>query len=164
VLSGPSNDELQRTSDGTAAGSPLNSVLGRPNEERRVRRKLTAVGSLLLVLAACTRTLSDADLLSYASSSFDQRAMEGKSVVLGVHQGVSVVAEFPCADLCPNNTVRVIHYDVAGETECAQKGGLPRTLWVPEGVGNVPRIYCLPRVIAAEVDKQETWKRGAAQQ
>ncbi len=24
----PSNDELQRTSDGTAAGSPLNSVLG----------------------------------------------------------------------------------------------------------------------------------------
>ena len=25
-----SNDELQRTSDGTAAGSPLNSVLGGP--------------------------------------------------------------------------------------------------------------------------------------
>ena len=24
------NDELQRTSDGNAAGSPLNSVLGRP--------------------------------------------------------------------------------------------------------------------------------------
>jgi hypothetical protein len=80
-----------------------------------------------------------------------------------VHEGVVVVADFPCGDVCPGNTVRVIHYDVVGETECAQQGGLPRTLWVPEGVGNVPRIYCLPRVLAAEVDKEDKWKLGAAE-
>jgi hypothetical protein len=28
----PPNDELQRTSDGNAAGSPLSSVLARPRE------------------------------------------------------------------------------------------------------------------------------------
>jgi hypothetical protein len=129
-----------------------------------VHRRLTALGILLLALTACTNTLSDADLSSYASTPFDKHAMEGKSVVLGVHQGVTVVADFPCADLCPNNTIRVIHYDVAGDTECAQKGGLPRTLWMPEGVGNVPRSYCLPRVLAAELDRLETSKREAAQQ
>lgn len=108
---------------------------------------------LLLSVWACTKNLSDADLLSYAARPFDKRAMEGKRIVVGKHRGASVVADYPCADLCPNNTVRVIHYDVAGDTDCARVGGRPRTIWVPEGVGNVPRIFCLPTVLADHLEK-----------
>ena len=36
----PANNELQRTSDGTAAGSPLNSVFGRRYGRQRVALRL----------------------------------------------------------------------------------------------------------------------------
>jgi hypothetical protein len=124
-----------------------------------VRLMLWSAAVLYLGLAGCTRALSDADLLNHASSPFDKGAMEGKRIILGMHEGVAVVADFPCADLCPNNTVRVIHYEVTGEADCAQIGGLVRTLWVPEGIGNVPRIYCLPRVLAAEAAKEDSQRR-----
>jgi hypothetical protein len=127
----------------------------RPARRAEIVHLKQHVGSVvLLVLAACTGSLSDADLLSYSRSSFDKRAMEGRRVVLGVHRGVPVVADFPCADVCPANTVRVIHYDIVGETECTRRGGAPRTEWVPEGIGNVPRIFCLPSVLAIELDRQ----------
>lgn len=120
--------------------------------------RLTPWLSLVLALSAwaCTKNLSDADLLSCASRPFDKKAMEGKHVLLGKHRGAPVVADYPCADLCPSNTVRVIHYDVAGESDCARVGGLSRTLWVPEGVGNVPRIFCLPTVLADDLEKTKT--------
>jgi hypothetical protein len=50
--------------------------------------------------------------------------------------------------------VRIIHYDVAGGSDCARVGGVPRTLWVPEADGNVPRIFCLPTVLADDLDKK----------
>jgi hypothetical protein len=48
----PPNDELQRTSDGNAAGSPLNSVFGRPIGEESVRLAI-ATASLALLCVGC---------------------------------------------------------------------------------------------------------------
>lgn len=72
-----------------------------------------------------------------ASSSFDERAMEGKHVRLGRHMGNAVVADFPCADLCPQYTVRIIHYDVEPGAACTAR----------------PTPYCLPRVLAERVER-----------
>ena len=115
---------------------------------------------LLLSVAACTKNLSDADLLSYASRAFDKGKMQGKHIVLGNHQGVPVVADYPCADLCPAHTVRVIHYDVGGESDCRRVGGTPRTLWVPEGIGNAPKLFCLPKVLADHSVLARRWPGG----
>jgi hypothetical protein len=46
------NHELQRTSDGTAAGSPLNSVLSGRRAMARAIRRSTAIVSMLLVFQA----------------------------------------------------------------------------------------------------------------
>jgi hypothetical protein len=56
------------------------------------------------VMAACTQqevSADDQQLLDYASRSYDKRTMMGSKAVLGMHDGVPVVAEFPCSDICP---------------------------------------------------------------
>jgi hypothetical protein len=49
--SGPSNNELQRTSDGTAAGSPLNSVFCGRRGARAERMTRTATSAVRLMVA-----------------------------------------------------------------------------------------------------------------
>lgn len=45
--------------------------------------------------------LSDREIVSISEQSYDKRQMMFKRVVLGHHNGVPVIAEFPCSDVCP---------------------------------------------------------------
>jgi hypothetical protein len=67
--------------------------------------------------------------------------------VVGLNHGVEVVADFPCSDLCPSYTVRMIHYDVPQE-RCAEAGGVKVSLTVPHGIGVVQRGVCVPTALA----------------
>ena len=120
-------------------------------------RKPTIVALLALVIgvSGCgLRPLTDADLVRISSSSFDKRAMEGKHVRLGRHMGTAVVADFPCADLCPQYTVRIIHYDVEPGPSCSARGGKTVLIGVPiGGSGLRPTPYCVPRVLAERVER-----------
>ena len=113
----------------------------------------------LLILAALTsslvtacgpRSLSDADLTAYARTPYDAREMQDKTVVLGVHRGFRVLVEFPCSDLCPNYTTRLIHYDLPADATCTANGGAIVKLDTPLGTGSMPVPYCVPRVLARE--------------
>jgi hypothetical protein len=74
-------------------------------------------------LAACgPRVISDSELTQLAAVSYDATEMEGKRVVMGIHRGLTVVADFPCSDLCPANTTRIIHYDLPADGTCTSKG------------------------------------------
>jgi hypothetical protein len=77
--------------------------------------------------------------------------MMHKYVVLGLNHNTRVVAEFPCSDLCPQYTRRVIHYDV-DLSRCSAVGGVEKTLRVPRGLGFSPEPYCVPRVLADHWD------------
>jgi hypothetical protein len=99
------------------------------------------------------RGLSDGDLLGYASRSYDKRAMTQKRVVLGTNRGIRVVADFPCSDLCPDFTVRVIHYEVPTGQDCARIGGIEKMLRVPEGAWAQNETFCFPKVLI------EHWNR-----
>lgn len=90
--------------------------------------------------------LTDQDILDYATAEYDREEMMFQRVELGTHNGTLLIAEFPCSDLCPDYTTRVIRYDVENE-ECAAIGGVLHTVFVPAGVAMVEEEYCLPGVL-----------------
>jgi hypothetical protein len=117
---------------------------------RDIHRYRLLAGLVVLALLFAPRMnghISDQQLLRYAASSFDPREMSFQHVVLGDHNGMRVVADFPCADLCPAYTTRVIHYDVEPGGECEAHDGVTRSVDVPVGVGMLPVPFCVPKVL-----------------
>jgi hypothetical protein len=104
---------------------------------------------LLLVLAAAPAadTLSDDALVAYAAQSYDKAEKFGHRDVLGIHHGVEVVADFPCSDVCPNYTVRIIHYDVEPGPDCDKIDGVARDSMVPFSIAVIRRAFCVPKVL-----------------
>ena len=114
----------------------------------------SAVGIAFILALAVSRaqeqagkTLSDADILSYASQPYDKREMTFKHIMLGVYRGVPVVVDFPCSDLCPAYTTRVIRYDVP-VSGCSAVGGVVQKMLVPYGIASQLRPFCVPKVLA----------------
>ena len=57
-----------------------------------------------------------------------------------------MVADFPCSDLCPAYTRRIIHYDVA-PADCAGTGGIVVAETYPLGIAVTKRDFCEPAVL-----------------
>jgi hypothetical protein len=112
-----------------------------------------AVAGLLVLTAAASSSalgrpprLSDATLLRFAGSRFDPYARTDRLRVLGVHRGTLVVVDYPCGDVCPAYTKRIVHYDVPPEA-CPRVGGTIVDELVPRGPAVMPRPYCEPAII-----------------
>jgi hypothetical protein len=114
-----------------------------------------ALGSVTpasLAAPGITDTVSDAELLEYASQPYDKGGMMWKRVVLGINRGAQVVATFPCSDLCPNYTVRVIHYEIP-LSRCSEIGGVEKNIRVPQGIAMHDQPFCVPRVLVENWDR-----------
>ena len=96
---------------------------------------------------ATPRALTDADLLAYAAKPYDKAALMERRVALGLHHGAPVVADFPCSDICPDYTVRIIHYDVDPGPACARVGGVVESRSVPVSIAVTERSFCVPAVL-----------------
>ena len=94
------------------------------------------------------RRLSDADLVRYAASKFDARQMMFRHETVGLYRGTLVVADFPCGDVCPTYTRRIIHFAVEPEACGRTPGGVVVEETVPRGIAVQRRPYCEPAVIA----------------
>jgi hypothetical protein len=92
--------------------------------------------------------LTDAGLVAYAARPFDKAAMMERRIELGRHRGVPVVAEFPCSDICPAYTVRIIHYAVAPGAPCDAAGGVTETRSVPFSIATREEAFCIPKPLA----------------
>jgi hypothetical protein len=92
--------------------------------------------------------LDDAALKAYAAEPFDKGAMMGRTVELGRNHGVPVVAEFPCSDVCPQYTVRIIHYRLPAGADCAAAGGVEKSVAVPVAITVFQKTFCVPKVLA----------------
>lgn len=120
-----------------------------------MRPVIPAALALLCVLASAgcaTRAsepglLDDAALAAYAARPFDKQAMMGQTVELGRNHGVPVVAWFPCSDVCPQYTVRIIHYRLPEGADCAAAGGVEESVGVPVAIAVLPRTFCVPKVL-----------------
>jgi hypothetical protein len=90
--------------------------------------------------------IGDAGLLRFARSRFDPYQRADRIRVLGLHRGTPVVVDYPCGDVCPAYTKRIVHYDVPPEA-CGRVGGTIVNELIPRGPAVMPRPYCEPSVI-----------------
>jgi hypothetical protein len=100
--------------------------------------------------AAPRDTLTDAQIKAFAAKPFDRRTKMFKHDDLGVHHGVHVVVDYPCSDVCPNYTTRIIHYAVDAGPACDRIHGAAVSLQVPMSIATVPRTYCVPKVLTEQ--------------
>ncbi len=91
--------------------------------------------------------LDDAALQAYASRPWDKAQLMGTTVPLGRHNGAPVVADFRCGDVCPQYTVRIIHYDLPEGTSCQSVDGVERSVAVPMAIAVMQKSFCFPRVL-----------------
>ena len=122
--------------------------------------KLLTVCLIIASLTACITTpnqpklptindtLSDAALITIAKQDDRQPQSHTSSSVIGVHHGVNVIEEFHCSDLCPENTIHIVHYDIDDKAQCDRIGGVTKSILTPIAITVMPKDYCLPAVIA----------------
>ena len=90
--------------------------------------------------------LSDSELITYAQSDFDKSKMMNQEIVIGTYNGAALKASFPCSDVCPDATIRVIYLDVAAD-QCEASGGELRSILVPMAITVMPKEFCFPKPI-----------------
>jgi hypothetical protein len=101
----------------------------------------------LAAAAAQPRPISDARIAAIDASPFDRRAMMFHREQLGLNRGMRVVADYPCSDVCPDATVRIIHYDRPPGRGCEAAGGVTAGRMTPVSIA-VQRVdYCVPAVL-----------------
>jgi hypothetical protein len=121
-----------------------------------------AVGLTWLALSGCgqirnapDRELSDADLLKMAAEPFFKARMMNRSYSVGRHHGIPVRVEFPCGDVCPDYTAKIVRYDVEPRA-CPPAYGEVLTVGVPGGAAVLLREFCFPRVLRVTGFKRPT--------
>ena len=116
--------------------------------------KLFTLIPLIANLTACVSlptnedTLTDADLIRAAEQKESSPTEGAQQRIIGVHIGIEVVKSFQCSDLCPQNTLRVIYYDVPADATCESVGGVTKSILVPIAITVMPKKYCFPKAIA----------------
>jgi hypothetical protein len=115
------------------------------------------------VSAGSLPEVSDSEILTSARSRYDKRAMMNKTVAIGLHNGARVIAEYPCSDICPDYTVRIIRYEVPLEA-CPSFDGVVVRHRVPRGIATTTEEYCVPRVLVEHGEAPEDGSRGYVSQ
>jgi hypothetical protein len=93
--------------------------------------------------------MNAAALQAWASQSWYKAALMHTTVAVGRYNGVSVVAEPPRSDVCPQCTVRIIHYQLPPEASCASVGGVEKEVLVPIAITVRPKTFCIPEPLVA---------------
>lgn len=116
--------------------------------------KALTISALLLNLSACVspptneNTLTDADLIRAAEQKESAPTEGAQQWVIGFHNGIKVVKSFQCSDLCPQNTLRVIYYNLPTDATCDSIGGVTKSILVPFAISVRAQEYCFPAAIA----------------
>lgn len=90
--------------------------------------------------------LSDTDLVARASAvmAVKEAPMDR---MLGLHKGVPVIVDVRCGDVCPQYTVRIIHYTVEPGPACTKLGGDTARIVVPVSIAAMTQPFCVPHVL-----------------
>jgi len=121
--------------------------------KRIFSRTRVLVGLLMLAstsaFAGKPDVLDAAALQAYAGKPWDKAALMHSTIELGRYGGAPVVAEFPCSDVCPQYTVRIIHYRLPEDASCASVGGVEKSVLVPIAIAVMQKTFCVPEPLAA---------------
>ena len=113
---------------------------------------IMAAATCLDMTAACATSPAQTDaatLEAYANKPWDKAALMHTTVELGAYKGIPVIAEFPCSDVCPQYTKRIIHYRLPADATCASVGGVEKQVLVPIAITVLPKTFCIPEPLVA---------------
>jgi hypothetical protein len=111
-----------------------------------------AITGMAIGATACAGTPAQMDtaaLQAWAGQPWDKATLMNTTVELGRYRNVPVVAEFPCSDVCPQYTVRIIHYRLPPEASCASVGGVEKEVLVPIAITVRSKTFCIPEPLVA---------------
>ena len=90
--------------------------------------------------------ITEQALLDFAQTPVDlERSLEG-FVVLGRLDGVDVVVDHHCEDVCPAATIRIIRYYLSEGKSCEAAGGVEKSIFIGGWSGD--KTFCFPRILA----------------
>lgn len=110
---------------------------------------LTVLATGCAVRAGEPGHLDAATLQARAAQPWDKANLMGTTVALGSYRGVPVVADHPCSDVCPQYTVRIIHYQLPASASCASVGGVEKQVLVPIAITVMLKTFCIPEPLVA---------------
>lgn len=93
------------------------------------------------------RVITDAELIAFSQERFSKADMMFQHLALGMHNGLQVVADHPCGDICPSYTLRIIHYQLANGAACEEVGGVVLRVGVPRAIAVNLESFCVPKVL-----------------
>lgn len=108
----------------------------------------TCLGLACAVCAAQSPTMTTAALKARAGKPWNKADLMNTTVELGRYRNMPVVAEHPCSDVCPQYTVRIIHYRLPADVSCASVGGVEKEVLVPIAITVRSKIFCIPKPLA----------------
>jgi len=117
-------------------------------------KKIVALTIVAIIssLANAMDELSASDILSLALNPYDKREKMNTEEIIGTHEGKEVKVIYPCGDICPDYTKRVIHYIIEIEN-CNKSNGVIKEIKVTRGRASNYESFCVPKVIASNWGK-----------
>jgi hypothetical protein len=112
----------------------------------RIVSALLVFGAAAMAANAAGDMLSDADLVARANAVMSVKEAPVDRM-LGIHKGGAVIVDVRCADVCPQYTVRIIHYTAAPGSDCTRLGGDTASIMVPVSITTHPQPFCIPHVL-----------------
>jgi hypothetical protein len=100
--------------------------------------------------------LTDQDILTIATRAYDKNKITKSRLILGRHNNSIVIADYICSDICPDYTVRVIHYDLRNEQKCSDVGGVEKQMLIPVSIASTYKTFCFPKPLT---DNWESYKK-----
>lgn len=70
-------------------------------------------------------------------------------MILGKRRGATLIQDVRCSDVCLNNTVHIIRYELSPGATCEQEGGKVETMFVPRGIRLRRQEFCFPAILSA---------------
>ena len=112
-------------------------------------KKIVALTLVLIIspLANAMDELSANDILSLALTSYDKREKMNTEELIGTHEGKRVKVIYPCGDICPDYTKRIIHYITEIEN-CDKSSGVIKEIKITRGRASNYESFCVPKIIA----------------
>ena len=105
-----------------------------------------ATGMVIGAAASATPPvqMDAAALQAWAGKPWDKAALMHTTAAVGRYNGVPVVADHPCSDVCPQYTVRIIHFQLPADASCASVGGVEKEVLVPVAITVRSKTFCVP--------------------
>jgi hypothetical protein len=115
----------------------------------RVRQAIlisSVISSISSPALAAADPVDDAQLVARARAVLAVKEAPADRM-LAAHKGVPVIVDVRCGDVCPQYTVRIIHYIVSPGPDCVKLGGDTANVMVPVSIAVRPQPFCIPHAL-----------------